>query len=116
MFLKAGADPNARGSGLPPLLLAMGIYSTHHDPTMVLQLLQAGAAVDFRTAEDYANPDDEGPKGAYAGQTLSRGGRALVGYRRSYTTRNTWHNSRVLGRFSRERHGKEGRFRAAPKV
>ena len=72
VLLKAGADPNAQVGEISTLMSAMGSYSNHHDTTMVLQLLQAGAAVNFRTAGDYSAPDDgDGPNACCpdAGQT-----------------------------------------------
>lgn len=69
VLLKAGADPNLDVGGESILMVAMGYYANHHDPTMVIQLLGAGAAPNFRTSGDYSKPEDDGPPGGCCGES-----------------------------------------------
>jgi ankyrin repeat protein len=69
VLLKAGADPNLDADGESILMVAMGYYANHHDPTMVKQLLEAGAAPNFRTSGDYSKPEDDGPPGGCCGNS-----------------------------------------------
>lgn len=72
VLLKSNANPNREVDGQSILMVAMSSYSSHHDPTMIIQLLEAGAAPNFRTNGDYIAAESDGPPGACcpdAGQT-----------------------------------------------
>lgn len=69
VLLKAGADPNLDMDGQSILMIAMGNYANQHDPTMVKQLLEAGAAPNFRASGNYNKPDDDGPPGGCCGSS-----------------------------------------------
>ena len=72
-LLKGGANPNfVEKDGQSILMKAVAWYQNHHDPTMVIELLEGGAAPNFRSEGEYLKPDEGGPPGGCcpgAGQT-----------------------------------------------